>query len=91
MTIEANKLQASLQEQLDEFKRQFVATAPPEAVAVILETTEALVRSGIAEQALKKGTKAPDFSLPNVRGEMVVLSDFLTGGPAVVAFYRGVW
>jgi hypothetical protein len=91
MTIEANKFQTSLQEQLDGFKRQFVATAPPEAVAVILETTEALVRSGIAEQALKKGTNAPDFALPNVRGEMVVLSDLLTRGPAVVAFYRGVW
>jgi hypothetical protein len=91
MAVEANKLQASLQGQLDEFKRQFVATVPPEAVAVILETTEELVRSGIAEQALKKGAKAPDFALPNVRGKTVVLSDLLTRGPVVAAFYRGVW
>ena len=61
MTREANNLHASLQGQLDEFKKQFVATVPPEAVAVILETTADLVRSGIAEQALKKGAKAPDL------------------------------
>jgi hypothetical protein len=91
MTREANKLHASLQGQLDEFKKQFVATVPPEAVAVILETTADLVRLGIAEQALKKGAKAPDFALPNVRGEPVVLSDLLMSGPVVVAFYRGVW
>jgi hypothetical protein len=91
MTRETNKPHASLQGQLDAFKKQFVATVPPEAVAVILETTADLVRSGIAEQALNKGAKAPDFALPNVRGEPVVLSDLLMSGPVVVAFYRGVW
>jgi len=91
MTREAHTLHASLQGQLDELKKQFVATVPPEAVAVILETTADLVRSAIAAQALKKGAKAPDFALPNVRGELVVLSDLLMSGPVVVAFYRGVW
>ena len=91
MTGEANTLHASLQGQLDEFKKQFVATVPPEARAVILETTGELVRLGLAEQALQKGAKVPDFALPDVRGETVVLSDLLTRGPVVVAFYRGVW
>jgi len=91
MTGEANKLQTCLQGQLDEFQKRFVATVAPEAVTVILETTEELVRSGLAEQALKKGAKAPDFALPNLRGETRVLSDLLTRGPIVVAFYRGVW
>ena len=40
---------------------------------------------------LKVGDKAPDFTLPNVRGESVSLSDILAKGPAVVAFYRGAW
>ena len=40
---------------------------------------------------LKVGDKAPDFALPNVRGESVSLSDILAKGPAVVAFYRGAW
>ena len=91
MTGEAHTLPASLQGQLDEFQQQFVATVPPEARAVILETTGELVRLGLAEQALQKGAKVPDFALPDVRGETVVLSDLLTRGPVVVAFYRGVW
>src|SRR5215813_8365931 len=91
MTGEANTLHASLQGQLDEFQQQFVATVPPEARAVILETTGELVRLGLAEQALQKGANVPDFALPNGRGETVVLSDLLTRGPVVVAFYRGVW
>ena len=34
---------------------------------------------------------APDFSLPNVRGEEVRLSQLLAKGPVVLTFYRGGW
>ncbi len=91
MTTESNKLSVNLQQQLDEIKKQFIATVPPEAVTVVFETTEELVRSGIAGAALKKGAKAPDFALPNIKGEEVTLSDLLAQGPVVLAFYRGVW
>ena len=49
------------------------------------------MKSGIADKALKVGDKAPDFTLPNARGESVSLSDILAKGPAVVTFYRGAW
>ncbi len=38
---------SGLQTQLDEIKRRFIATVPPEAVAVVLGATQEPVRSGI--------------------------------------------
>lgn len=80
-----------LQQQLDEYKSQFIAKVPPDVLATVKQSTEELVQSGIAEQALKKGEKAPDFELPDVSGRNVVLSDLLAKGPVVLAFYRGGW
>jgi peroxiredoxin len=39
----------------------------------------------------KIGELAPDFELPNQRGERVTLSGRLNRGPAVVCFFRGEW
>ena len=36
---------------------------------------------------LKPGAKAPDFILPNEKGEEVSLSDMLEAGPIVLYFY----
>ena len=81
----------SLQELLQEFKEGVLAKLSPEDVALMDRATEELIRSGIAGGAKKKGDLAPDFTLPNLSGEMVVLSWLLARGPAVVTFYRGVW
>jgi len=40
---------------------------------------------------LKVGDKAPLFSLPNAKGEIVKLADLLEQGALVLTFYRGVW
>jgi len=40
---------------------------------------------------LKKGDKAPTFSLPNATGKMIKLSDLLQQGAVVLTFYRGTW
>lgn len=45
----------------------------------------------IAENALKIGDKAPDFSLKNYNGEMRSLKNYLKDGPVVLTFYRGLW
>ena len=37
------------------------------------------------------GDRAPDFALPNVRGEEIRLGDLLGRGAVVLAFYRGGW
>ena len=55
------------------------------------KATIELVQSGIADRALKRGEKAPDFSLPNAVGKEVQLHDLLTAGPVVATFYRGAW
>lgn len=81
----------SLQEALQEFKEGVVAQLDPEDVAKMDRATEELIRSGIAEEAKKKGGSAPDFTLPNPSGEMVTLSRLLDQGPVVVTFYRGTW
>jgi hypothetical protein len=62
---------------------------PPEIVAILKRGTETVRASGAA--GLQIGERAPDFSLPNQRGEVVRLSDRLSKGPVVLSFYRGVW
>ena len=80
-----------LRQQIAEFQKERIPKMPPEVVEVLLRTTEDQVKSGIAAKALNVGDKVPDFTLPNLHGQAVSLSDALAKGPAVVAFYRGSW
>lgn len=41
--------------------------------------------------AIAIGQQAPDFELPNSRGEAISLSALLALGPVVITFYRGGW
>ena len=41
--------------------------------------------------ALRAGSAAPRFVLPDHRGRAVSLDQLLAGGPVVIAFYRGHW
>lgn len=105
MTIHNDELSAKMHQQLvaiqDEFsdlpqqlralQDKVLATAPPKVVAMLQKMTADVVQSGITERSLREGAKAPDFSLPNVRGEMVTLFHLLARGPVVLAFYRGAW
>ena len=84
-------LNNELKQQISEFQRERLPKMPPEVFEVLVRTTEDQVKSGITAKALKVGDKAPDFTLPNVRGEAVTLSNLLATGPAVIAFYRGAW
>lgn len=84
-------LNNELKQQISEFQRERLPKMPPEVLEVLVRTTEDQVKSGITAKALKVGDKAPDFTLPNVRGEAVTLSNLLATGPAVIAFYRGAW
>lgn len=84
-------LNNELKQQIADFQRERLPKMPPEVLEVLVRTTEDQVKSGITARALKIGDKAPDFTLPNVRGEVVTLSKLLAKGPAVIAFYRGAW
>jgi len=62
---------------------------PPEVWAIIRKGIDDVRAAGAA--GLSIGERAPDFVLPNQRGEMVRLGDRLSRGPVVLSFYRGVW
>ena len=81
----------SLQEKLDEQLRRSVEKRPAEVNETIAGAIQALRDSGIADQALAVGDRAPAFSLPGARGKQVSLAGLLGRGPVVLAFYRGVW
>jgi len=80
-----------LQDRLDEQRKQFESSAPPEALTVMHRATEDLRNSGIMEHILKVGDGAPEFTLPDEQGLIVSSSELLNKGPLVVIFYRGVW
>ncbi|MBI5343005.1 MAG: redoxin domain-containing protein [Deltaproteobacteria bacterium] len=77
----------SLREQLSQFDAS--RNRPPEIVAILKRGNDTVKASGAA--GLQIGERAPDFALPNQRGETVRLSDRLSGGPVILSFYRGVW
>jgi hypothetical protein len=81
----------SLQEKLDEVKKEFESSAPAEALTIVHRSTEDLQNSGIMDRVLKVGEPAPRFTLPDVQGQVISSSKLLNKGPLVVSFYRGVW
>lgn len=91
MSEHGSGLNTELKQQIAAFQKEMLPKIPKEVLDVLVRTTEDQVKSGIADKALKVGDTVPDFTLPNVRGEAVTLSDVLDKGPAIVAFYRGAW
>ena len=67
------------------------AKRDPAVTALMDRATQDLAATGLADSSLKVGRIAPDFSLPNVRGEAVSLSEVLKRGPVILSFYRGGW
>ena len=67
------------------------AKRDPALSAKMDAATDELAESGIVDNSLKVGGQAPDFELPDVRGEPMALSDALKEGPVVLSFYRGGW
>ncbi len=82
----------TLQDKLDAFKANFeTKVAPPAAVAIMHNATEALIASGQADRTIGAGAVAPAFALPDAHGNIVRSDDLLARGPLVLTFYRGVW
>ena len=81
----------TLQEKLNNLKANFEKSAPKEALSIMHRATSDLITSGIMDQVVKIGDKAPDFELKDNVGKIIRLQDFLTKGPVILSFYRGKW
>jgi peroxiredoxin len=80
-----------LQEQIENLNAELSIRIPAELLREAKSARVRLIESGSGANALKAGDQAPAFSLPNTRGETVVLEDVLKRGPTVLSFYRGGW
>lgn len=79
----------SLQEKLD--AAEAASNSPEDVRALWRAGIEKVEREGVTERARQAGDRAPDFVLPNARGEGVRLRDLLRNGPVVLTWYRGGW
>ena len=82
---------ATLQQQIETLQDQLAEQLPAEVLAQLSKSITTLVQTGIAQQSVKVGERAPDFTLPDVFGKPVTLSELLTHGPVMLYFYRGEW
>ena len=80
-----------LNAQLDSLTAKLRAMVPPDRLLVVDRFAEELVKSGLADRALKAGDLAPSFELPDGDGMLWRSEDMLRGGPLVIVFYRGRW
>jgi peroxiredoxin len=67
------------------------APAAPDPKAIMAKAQDDLIKSGLAEKAVRQGQKAPDFVLPDAEGRPTRLSELLKKGPVILTFYRGGW
>lgn len=81
----------TLTEQLKERADASAATKPAEDLATLNNSVHEVEAAGIVNNALKVGDTAPDFALVDATGTTVRLTELLTAGPVVIAFYRGSW
>lgn len=82
----------TLGERLDAFHDGLLDRVGPARAAELRASEEALVASGVEDEALREGDAAPDFVLPDQHGGRIGLYDRLEQrDSAVVLFFRGGW
>ena len=77
--------------QRDQLNAQLAADAPGAVLSGFAAAADRLDELDFAARAPRVGDQAPDFVLPDQRGEEVYLSALLRRGPVVLIFYRGEW
>jgi len=81
----------TLTQEINTLRQQIQAKMSEDTKAVMDKAMQDLVNSGLANQSLKVGDKAPNFALPNAVGKTVELQDLLSRNSVVISFYRGGW
>ncbi|HXH45470.1 MAG TPA: peroxiredoxin-like family protein [Bradyrhizobium sp.] len=86
------KLQDRLDAMREDFENGRFPLVPTQAqLDVMRRATQSLVDSRQAENALKAGDTAPEFTLRDTDGSIVSSRALLARGPLVATFYRGIW
>ncbi|HEX5235833.1 MAG TPA: redoxin domain-containing protein [Silvibacterium sp.] len=80
-----------LQDQLDEITANTRTLVQPERLAINDRAVEDLFATGIEQNILPIGAKAPEFALADSTGRLVKSSDLLALGPLILNFFRGRW
>lgn len=80
-----------LSKRIEELQQEMIPQIPDDVLETLQSTTEDLVASGIAEQALGKGDRIPKFQLTSATGVELDVQSLLEDGPLVLSFYRGGW
>jgi len=80
----------TLTEQLQQ-KKEASKKYPEAKKAVMFASTQALIDEQLSTKAVQVGQQVPNFTLPDVVGKEVSLSDLLAKGRVVLSFYRGGW
>ncbi|MCL7763783.1 AhpC/TSA family protein [Polaribacter sp. Z014] len=89
--MEATSNKETLDALLTEKRNEGAAKFTKEKNKIYADGITSVADSGILENALNVGDKAPDFSLKNALDESVSLYDELKNGPVVLTWYRGGW
>lgn len=76
---------------LKDLVEQLGGMLPEDKLAVFNHDATQLAQTYASPLKLKKGDKAPSFSLPNAAGKTVNLNELLQQGAVVLTFYRGTW
>lgn len=87
----ADPAAGNLQQKIEAYKARQDPDRIPAADRVVMKQAQQQLAERLPDPGLDVGARAPDFSLPNARGEQVRLSDLLEQGPVVLTFYRGAW
>jgi peroxiredoxin len=86
------KLQARLDAMREDFENGGFPLVPTRAqLETMQRATQSLIDSRQADDALKAGDTAADFTLQDANGDTVSSRALLARGPLVATFYRGVW
>ena len=81
----------TLEAKLEAIREQSRTRMPAETRAALLKSIDNLRVSGIMDRVARVGSQAPEFTLPNVAGQLLSLGDLRARGPVVLSFYRGRW
>lgn len=84
-------MSVTIREQSEQIQAAAAGQLPPEVLAVFGNSIQNLLDEGVPADVISVGDTLASFSLSDATGTAVSLDDILSGGPAVIVFYRGGW